>query len=412
MRLKIFLSRENVASFIHPFLQYLLIAVNLWFRFSCPKMLPVDAPLVQKEALRRGKLTSIVLCIILSIALSYVPVILSMANIALVIVYIFVLLFITLAAPLNQRGMTTLAGLVVIMNIELTLVTVLLIYPGGLNISALPLLSFLVIPTLLAVSLLPSWSVFPVALSNLCIIYLSILFLPKVPDLQALLSSSPQTIFGIPTMLQCIVSAISFLWVRGALQAVREANRADELDHLYQELAHVAEIDPVTGLPNHRVIMNHVLEEIIQCEQTHQTCAILFVDLDHFKQVNDTWGHLVGDAVLREVGRRLHMVISPAGIVGRYGGEEFAIVLKGVDLPHAYQIAEQARIAIATHECIWKTEDREIGLIVTASIGIAIYGLHGTIPMALLEQADQAMYYAKQHGRNRVSVSGTSSKDK
>lgn len=406
MRLKTLISRENIANFTQPFLQYLLIAVGLWFRFSCPKTLPTDAPLVQKEALRRGKLTSIVLCIILGIALSYVPVILSMANIALTIVYMFVLLFITLAAPLNRRGKTTLAGLVVIMNIEITLVTVLLIYPGGLNISALPLLSFLVIPTLLAVSLLPSWSVFPVAFSNLCIIYSSILFLPKVPALQALLSSSPQTVFGIPTMLQCIVSAISFLWVRGALQAVREASRADELDHLYQELARVAETDPITGLPNHRVIMNHVLEEIIQCEQTHQTCAILFVDLDHFKQINDTWGHLVGDAVLREVGRRLHMVISPDGIVGRYGGEEFAIVLKGVDLPHAYQIAEQARIAIATHECIWKAEDREVGLIVTASIGIAIYGLHGTIPMTLLEQADQAMYYAKQHGRNRVSVLG------
>ncbi len=408
MRLKIFFWRERVANLPYSFLQYLLIVVNFWFRFSCPEMLSVNAPLVQKEALRRGKLTSIVLCIILSIALCYVPVIISMANIALIIVYVFVILFITLAAPLNRWGKTTLAGLVVIMNIEITLVTVLLIYPGGLNISALPLLSFLVIPTLLAVSLLPSWSVFPVALSNLFIIYSSILFLPKVPSLQLLLSSSPQTIFGIPTMLQCIVSAISFLWVRGALQAVREANRADELDHLYQELARVAETDPVTGLPNHRVIMNHVLEEIIQCEQTHQTCAILFVDLDHFKQINDTWGHLVGDAVLHEVGQRLHMVISSAGIVGRYGGEEFAIVLKGVDLPHACQIAEQARIAIAAHECIWKAENKEIGLIVTASIGVAIYGLHGTIPMTLLQQADQAMYYAKQHGRNRVSVLGTS----
>jgi diguanylate cyclase (GGDEF)-like protein len=406
MHLKTLLSRENVTNFAHPFLQYLLIAVGWWFRFSCPETLSIDASLVQKEALRRGKLTSIVLCIILSIALCYVPVILSMGNVALFIVYGFVLLFITLAAPLNRRGKTTLAGLVVIMNIEITLVTVLLIYPGGLNVSALPLLCFLVIPTLLAVSLLPSWSVFPVALSNLCIIYSSILFLPKVPELQALLSSSPQTVFGIPTMLQCIVSAISFLWVRGALQAVKEADRADELDHLYQELARVAETDPVTGLPNHRVIMNHVLEEIVQCEQTHQSCAILFVDLDHFKLINDTWGHLVGDAVLHEVGRRLHMVISPDGIVGRYGGEEFAIVLKGVDLHHAYQIAEQARIAIATNECIWKAEGREIRLIVTASIGVAIYGLHGTIPTALLDQADQAMYYAKQHGRNRVYAVG------
>ncbi len=389
---------------VRPFLQFLLFVRSGWFRFSCPDKLSVDAPLARKEAVRRGKLTSIVLCIILSIALSYVPAIFAMANSVLIFVYICVLFFITLAAPLNRRGKTTLAGLVVIASIEITLVTVLLIYPGGLNISTLPLLSFLVIPTLLAVSMLPSWSVFPVALTNLGIIYASILFLPKVPALQELLSSSPQTIFGIPTLLQCVVSAISFLWVRGALQAVKEADRADELDHLYKELARVAEIDGVTGLPNHRVIMKHMLEDIVQCEQTHQPCAIMFVDLDHFKQINDTWGHLVGDAVLREVGRRLHMTVAPDGIVGRYGGEEFAVVLKGVDLHHAYGIAERARMAIATTEYIWRAQDREIALIVTASIGIAMYGLHGTIATSLLEQADHAMYSAKQHGRNRVWV--------
>lgn len=242
------------------------------------------------------------------------------------------------------------------------------------------------------------------ALTNLVIIYASILFLPKVPSLQELLSSSPQTIFGIPTLLQCVVSSISFLWVHGALQAVREADRADELDHLYKELAHVAEIDVVTGLPNHRVIMEHMLEEVVQCERTHQTCAILFVDLDHFKQINDTWGHLVGDAVLREVGRRLHMAVASNGFVGRYGGEEFAVVLKEVDLLHAYRIAERARIAISTTEYLWQSEDQKVRLIVTASIGIALYGLHGTIPTTLLERADHAMYRAKQHGRNRVWV--------
>ncbi len=404
MQMKDLASREKVVNFIHPLLRYLLIVVDWWFHFTSPEALPVDAPFAQKEAVRRGILTSKVLCIILTIALCYVPVILSMANSVLIIVYVFVLFFIALAAPLNRRGKTTLAGLVVIANIEITLVTVLLIYPGGLNVSTLPLLSFLVIPTLLAVSMLPPWSVFPVALCNLTIIYVSILFLPKVPALQALLSSSPQTIFGIPTMLQCIVSAISFLWVRGALQAVREANRADELDHLYQELARVAEIDAITGLPNHRVIMDRVLEEIVQCEQTHKTCAIMFVDLDHFKQINDTWGHLVGDAVLCEVGRRLRLAVPPDGIVGRYGGEEFAVVLKGVDLQHAYQIAEQVRIAISSGECIWQTGDKKVALIVTASIGIAIYGLHGTISTTLLEQADQAMYRAKQRGRNRVCV--------
>jgi diguanylate cyclase (GGDEF)-like protein len=221
-----------------------------------------------------------------------------------------------------------------------------------------------------------------------------------------LLYSSPQTIFGIPTLLQCVVSAISFLWVRGALQAVREADRADELDYLYRELAHVAEIDAVTGLPNHRVIMEHMLQEVMQCKYTDQSCAILFVDLDHFKQINDTWGHLVGDAVLREVARRLHATVTPDGIVGRYGGEEFAVVLKGVDLYRAHKIAEQARMAIASSEYALQIDDKKVALIVTASIGVAMYGMHGTIPTTLLEQADHAMYRAKEHGRNCVWVVG------
>jgi diguanylate cyclase (GGDEF)-like protein len=411
MQMKDILARKNVASFIKPLLQYIVIAIEWWFHFTSPEKPLANAPLVQKEAARRGKLTSMVLCIILSIAVCYIPFIIAMGNIILIIVYTCIVLFTALAALLNRRGKTTLAGLVVIANIEITLTTILLVYPNGLNVSTLPLLSFLIIPTLLAVSTLPAWSVFPVALTNIGIIYASIFFLPKSPDLQTLLSSSPQTIFGIPTMLQYIVSTISFLWVRGAIQGIKEADRADELDHLYQELAHVAETDAITGLPNHRMIMKHVLENVAECEQTQQTCAIMFVDLDHFKRINDTWGHLVGDAVLHEVGQRLQRAVSPDGIVGRYGGEEFAIVLKGSDLNYTYQIAEQARVAISTTECLWQAEDREVALIVTASIGIAIYGLHGKLPETLLEQADQAMYYAKQHGRNRVYIADVSSEE-
>ncbi len=405
------LSRKGVVKFTHLLLHSILIAVAYWFRFTAPETSPVAASLIDKEVVRRGKLTSIVLSIILSVAVCNIPVIVSMGNILLTIVYACILFFIAIAAPLNRRGKTTLAGLVVIGNIEIALLAILLIYPGGLNISALPLLSFLIMPTLLAVSMLPAWSVFPVALTNISIIYGSIYFLPKAPALQALLSSSPQTIFGMPIILQLIVSAISFLWVRGTLQGIKEADRADELDRLYQELARVAERDAITGLPNHRVIMKHMLEELAECEQTQQTSAIMFVDLDHFKQINDTWGHLAGDAILREVGQRLHMAVASCGIVGRYGGEEFAVVLKGSDLSHAQQIAEQARIAISSTECLWQSEDKKISLTVTASIGIALYGLHGTTATTLLEQADQAMYYAKKHGRNCVSIARVSSED-
>lgn len=169
-------------------------------------------------------------------------------------------------------------------------------------------------------------------------------------------------------------------------------------------------IDALTTLPNHRAIMERLQAEVAQCQQAQQTCSIMFVDLDRFKHINDTWGHLAGDAVLREVGKRLQATLHPHGMVGRYGGEEFAAVLKGVTIEQAIVIAEQVRAAIAAAACLWQAGDspEEVRLPVTASIGVAAYGLHGTSTQALLERADRAMYLAKQK-RNLVCVADVES---
>ena len=125
--------------------------------------------------------------------------------------------------------------------------------------------------------------------------------------------------------------------------------------------------------------------------------AVMFIDLDDFKQVNDTYGHAVGDQLLREVASRLQKCIRSSDSVGRLGGDEFGIVLEGARLPaEAAQIGE--RIVTAMAEPIVVEGHR---LTVAASIGIAIYPDDGTDAATLLKNADAAMYAAKEAGRNR-----------
>ena len=183
-----------------------------------------------------------------------------------------------------------------------------------------------------------------------------------------------------------------------------------EVERLYREQAQAAITDAITGLPNHRAVMSRVNEELARCERAQTSCAILFIDLDHFKRVNDTWGHRAGDAILREVASRLRSTLRLEDFVGRYGGEEFAIVLVDADIMDASEIAERLRFSIANEPCVWMVEDgsNSITIPITTSIGVAVYGMHGTTREKLIEHADHAMYRSKQGGRNRVSVADLS----
>ena len=179
-----------------------------------------------------------------------------------------------------------------------------------------------------------------------------------------------------------------------------------EVERLYREQAQAALTDTITGLPNHRAVMRRIDEEVSRCQRTDNSCAVLFIDLDHFKRINDTWGHQAGDMILHEVGQRLRMVLRQEDFVGRYGGEEFAIVLTDADLISARQTAERLRAIVATQPCPWKAEDTQttVDIAVTASIGVAVYTLHGSKREELIQYADAAMYQAKHSGRNCVRV--------
>ena len=140
--------------------------------------------------------------------------------------------------------------------------------------------------------------------------------------------------------------------------------------------------------------------ELARCRRENQTLGIIVVDVDHFKRINDHYGHGAGDAALVAVVQRITATLRPYDVVGRYGGEEFLIIAPGCDLELAQKLAERVRMAICNEPIDLGNETTTI----SASLG-ATLGTSTSDPEFLVEVADAAMYQAKRNGRNRVEVS-------
>ncbi len=167
---------------------------------------------------------------------------------------------------------------------------------------------------------------------------------------------------------------------------------------LVRHLRHAADTDPKTGLLN--AAAWYVSAERRLAANAGST--VLVIDLDHFKRVNDTHGHLVGDHVLHAVATRLREVLRPADVLGRFGGEEFVVLQPGSHQPDA---AERIRRGIDSLRVTVDTADGPLTLdTLTVSVGSAVYPEHGTDLTALLQVADTALYAAKKAGRNAVRV--------
>jgi len=164
-----------------------------------------------------------------------------------------------------------------------------------------------------------------------------------------------------------------------------------------QELERLAITDPLTGLLNRRQFFSESLELFRRALHQPYELSILMIDLDHFKEVNDRYGHATGDATLQQVAHRLHENVRPTDVVGRYGGEEFAIILPRTNMYETHQIADRL-ISIIADEPV-RVEDDTVSI--TISMGIA--GLSENVKSLddLLQRADQALYTAKEEGRNR-----------
>jgi diguanylate cyclase (GGDEF)-like protein len=197
-------------------------------------------------------------------------------------------------------------------------------------------------------------------------------------------------------------------YISVSIQNVLDGRRAQE----------IAKKDNLTGLYNDRFLHIALSNAVVACREAELDLSVLFLDLDFFKRVNDTYGHLAGSQVLREVGELLRRLSTlPDSIAARYGGDEFVLALPGVDLERAVDLAEEIRTEIvATAFCAEPGEIFPERLNLrgqTCSIGVATLAQHSAeessverVKGTLLRLADAAMYVAKETGRNRTAVAG------
>src|SRR5580658_10993349 len=173
----------------------------------------------------------------------------------------------------------------------------------------------------------------------------------------------------------------------------------EELVSAREAMRHAATHDNLTGLMNRGEILAMLQRELERARREHKPVGVILGDVDHFKGVNDTLGHLFGDEALREIGRRLRRQLRVYDGVGRYGGEEFLLILPNCDLPNALQRANEVRKIIANTPVIYSGVQKPL----TMSMGVAVSACEGKTDVeVLLNQADAGLYAAKANGRNRI----------
>jgi diguanylate cyclase (GGDEF)-like protein/PAS domain S-box-containing protein len=162
-------------------------------------------------------------------------------------------------------------------------------------------------------------------------------------------------------------------------------------------LQHIARHDPLTDLPNRALFHDRLQTSLRRAKRNQTLLSLLYIDLDKFKQINDTLGHPIGDLLLQEVAHRLKQCVRESDTVGRIGGDEFLVLLHDISLPeNARMVAEKIRIALCRH---YDLADHRVH--VSPSIGVALYPEHGDDYQQLIRYADEAMYDAKKNGGNR-----------
>lgn len=190
--------------------------------------------------------------------------------------------------------------------------------------------------------------------------------------------------------------------IRGAVAAIQRAQIIETTRADNARLEALAQTDPLTHCLNRRALTERLVEELERARRYSSVLTLLMIDLDHFKRINDTHGHLVGDDVLRHVGTLLRSLARSVDLVARYGGEEFVVVLPETPASGAMTFAERLRERIAEHTL---SECPELNLQLTASIGVASFpspGVEGVDDLFM--RADDALYRAKETGRNRVAT--------
>ena len=173
-----------------------------------------------------------------------------------------------------------------------------------------------------------------------------------------------------------------------------------QLKDAHRQLIEISRLDPLTQANNRHALMESLELELRRSHRYRHPFAFLFLDIDHFKAINDRYGHAFGDKVLQRIVGIAKAQVRPPDIVGRYGGEEFAIGLVECSLEGALRIAERIRLRIAEASIVWEQNVASV----TVSIGIAMLTPDVDQVESLIDRADRALYEAKAKGRNRVEV--------
>ena len=231
--------------------------------------------------------------------------------------------------------------------------------------------------------------------------YIPIILLTALEDLDSkrrgLAAGGDEFLSKPVNVLELQIRVSSMLRIRRLTHELEGVNR--QLEGLNQQLQAFASIDPLTQLTNRRVLSERLDQEFARATRYGHTLACLMIDVDHFKKVNDTQGHIVGDKVLTQVAAAIAATIRKTDVAGRYGGEEFLVLVPETPSAGAQVLAERLRHAIAS------SGGERAGLpSVTVSIGIATTELTPPSALDLLRRADEALYEAKKAGRDRVVV--------
>ncbi len=193
------------------------------------------------------------------------------------------------------------------------------------------------------------------------------------------------------------VRMLSFAGLFGLIAAVGLSESLESQSRIrFAKLMASSTTDPLTGIRNRRFLDDEIERRLAQLRRQKTTVSLLMIDVDHFKQLNDTHGHLAGDKTLRNLAKLLDGTLRDMDLITRYGGEEFVAVLPGTDLHHAQLAGERIRSAI--EQSYVPFESKEIKI--TISVGIT-EAIPVDTPDSFLDRADKALYEAKNSGRNR-----------
>jgi diguanylate cyclase (GGDEF)-like protein len=213
-----------------------------------------------------------------------------------------------------------------------------------------------------------------------------------LPFLSLFEASFDQPIFAKVAAERAAAAALIYIPLAIVMDHLISVWRKDE-----RSLYEAAQLDSLTGAYTRGYAMEVMQRVLTRARSGDKRFAVLMLDLDHFKRINDAHGHARGDLVLQETTRAVQSTLRADDVVGRFGGEEFVVLLPGADLQQAIGAAERCRVAVESMEIPGTPY-----LAVTASVGVAAFPDHGEDLDTLLKASDRAMYSAKANGRNRV----------